>query len=547
MQVARLIGGAGTGKTTELLNIMKAVLPKVGGDPSAIGFASLTKAAREEMVNRASEAFDCHTSLLEGTGWFRTAHSTCHKMLQVKGDDLLAGDDKASRWIADRLRVDISWRKVEDSGYRVCVGDDEAAAALTLWDISRNRVEPLEAIHRERSMAGIEVPAYGTVKYFVRKYEDSKRLDGKSDFVDILGRYAGIRFTLDGPEMTDPEGPTPEGVQAWIFDEAQDSSKLLDAVCRRLAYAPGVRWAFLAADPFQSVFGFGGADYNNFLSWDADKERTMPQSWRCPAAVMELGERCLRRMRKGYFDRGIAPASHDGRVISEPSIERAISQVDGSRTTLVLARCKYSLSKFASMLEARKVPHAYINEKSDTKSMMAYNAFWRLQHGQGVSGEAWTAAIGMTPTKTIDADVLLRHGEKAAWTKGRREDIDFLAADEMATLGGATPKLVEMIMEGRWSGLLDGGGKWYAAAKLHGPDVATKPNVRLSTIHGAKGMEAQDVILSTETAARVERERELDPRVHDEECRIEYVGVTRAKERLIVCESDEPYAMELPL
>jgi superfamily I DNA/RNA helicase len=153
----------------------------------------------------------------------------------------------------------------------------------------------------------------------------------------------------------------------------------------------------------------------------------------------------------------------------------------------------------------------------------------------------------MTPTKTIDADVLLRHGEKAAWTKGRREDIDFLAADEMATLGGATPKLVEMIREGRWSGLLDGGGKWYAAAKLHGPDVATKPNVRLSTIHGAKGMEAQDVILSTETAARVERERELDPRVHDEECRIEYVGVTRAKERLIVCESDEPYAMELPL
>jgi hypothetical protein len=468
-------------------------------------------------------------------------------MLQIKGDELLASDDKASKWIADRLRVNVSWRKVEDSGYKVCVGDDEAAAALTLWDIARNRVEPLEAVHREKSMAGIEVPAYGTVKYFVRKYEDSKRLDGKSDFVDILGRYAGIRFTLDGPEMTEPEGPTPEGVQAWIFDEAQDASKLLDAVCRRLAYAPGVKWAYLAADPFQSVFGFGGADYRNFMSWEADKERTMPQSWRCPAAVMELGERCLRRMRKGYFERGIAPAAHEGRVINEPSIERAISQVDGSRTTLVLARCKYSLAKFATMLESRKVPHAYINEKSDTKAMMAYNAYWRLQHGQGISGAAWTAAIDLTPTKTIDAAVLLRHGEKAAWTKGRREDIDFLSADEMTTLGGVTPELMEMIKEGRWSGLLDGGGKWYAAAKRHGPEIATKPNVRLSTIHGAKGMEAQDVILSTETAARVERERELDPRVHDEECRIEYVGVTRAKERLIVCESDEPYSMELPL
>jgi ATP-dependent exoDNAse (exonuclease V) beta subunit len=53
--------------------------------------------------------------------------------------------------------------------------------------------------------------------------------------------------------------------------------------------------------------------------------------------------------------------------------------------------------------------------------------------------------------------------------------------------------------------------------------------------------------LATESAGRIDRERQLDSAVHDEECRIEYVGVTRAKERLIVCESDEPYAMELPL
>jgi DNA helicase-2/ATP-dependent DNA helicase PcrA len=547
MQVARLIGGAGTGKTTELLSIMKSILPAVGGNPQAIGFASLTRAAREEMVGRASEAFDCNPGLLEGTGWFRTAHSTCHKMLGISGDELLAGDDKASQWIADRLRVRVSWKKVDDSGYRICVGDEEAAASLTLWDISRNRVEPLESVHREKSMAGIDVPAYGVVKYFVKKYEDCKRIDGKKDFVDILGLYAGIRFALDGPEMTEPMGASPEGVQAWIFDEAQDSSKLLDAVCRRLAYAPGVKWSYLAADPFQSVFGFGGADYSNFLSWQADKERTMPQSWRCPAPVMELGERCLRRMRKGYFDRKIAPAGHNGCVINEPSIERAISSVDGSRTTLVLARCKYSLAKFAEMLESRKVPHAYINEKADTKAMVAYNAYWRLQNGKGISGEAWAAAIGLTPTKALGEAALLRHGEKTAWTSGRREHIDFLAADEVATLGGATPELMQMISDGRWAGLIDGAGRWYASAKKHGPEIATKPNVRLSTIHGAKGMEAQDVILSTETAARVEKERELDPRVHDEECRIEYVGVTRAKERLIVCESDEPYSMELPL
>jgi hypothetical protein len=321
---------------------------------------------------------------------------------------------------------------------------------------------------------------------------------------------------------------------------------LVDRVCRRLAYAPGVKWTYLAADPFQSVFGFGGADYNNFMSWHADKERTMPQSWRCPKPVMELGERCLKRMHKGYFDRKIAPASHDGCVIREPSIERALGQVDGSRSTLVLARCNYSLAKFSQVLESRRIPHAGINEKDDTKGLLAYNAYWKLQHGQSVGGLEWKAAIELTPCKATGEAIFLRRGEKAAWSRGAREDIDFIAADELGELGGATPALMELIKSGGWAGLLDGGKKWYDSAKRHGPAAATKPNVRLSTIHGAKGMEAQDVILATETAARVEQERELDPRCHDEECRLEYVGVTRAKERLIVCESDEPYAMELP-
>lgn len=281
MKVARLIGGAGTGKTTELLEIMKSILSQVGDDPTKIGFASLTRAAREEMVSRAANAFDCHPSLLERSGWFRTAHSTCLRMLDIKGDALLAGDDKASKWIADKLKVSVAWKKVDDSGYAACVGDEEAAGALTLWDIARNRVEPLAAVHRAKVAAGLDVPSIGAVRHFVKRYEDHKRLDGKSDFVDVLARYAGVRFDIDGPAFVEPEGSTPEEVLAWIFDEAQDSSKLLDLVCRRLATAPGVRWAYLAADPFQSVFGFGGADYNNFLSWKVDKERVMPQSWRC--------------------------------------------------------------------------------------------------------------------------------------------------------------------------------------------------------------------------------------------------------------------------
>jgi superfamily I DNA/RNA helicase len=545
MKTARLIGGAGTGKTTELLEIMKSIIGPLGGDPESIGFGSFTTAAREEMVKRAAEAFDVHPTVLSKSGWFRTVHSTCHRMLEIKRDQLLSGDDNSTKWIAEQLRVTVHRRMVEDSGYATYYGDDDAAAALNLWDISRNRVMSLADVHREKSNAGIDVPSLAAIRHFVNRYEDAKRLHDKTDFVDILGRYAGIRFTLDGPYVVEPEGPLPPGVKAWILDEYQDSSKLVDAVCRRLVNGPEVQWAYLAADPFQSIFGFGGADYTNFMSWEVDKERTMPQSYRCPKPIMELGERCLKRMRTGYFDRKIAPASHDGCIVREPSVERALHNVDPSRTTLILARCKYSLAKFSTILEQRKIPHAKINENDDTKLLTACNALWKLQHGKGISGEEWKTTIDLIPQKGFGGEVHLIRGHKAAWTGGRRENVEFIHPSDLEQ-AGCTGSLIERIGQGRWSILIDRATKWFEAAKRHGADQATRPNVRLSTIHGAKGMEAQDVILTTETAAKVENERELDPRVHDEECRIEYVGVTRAKERLVICESDEPHSMMLP-
>lgn len=38
-KVARLIGGAGTGKTTELLRIMDGAMGQLGDDPLRLGFA----------------------------------------------------------------------------------------------------------------------------------------------------------------------------------------------------------------------------------------------------------------------------------------------------------------------------------------------------------------------------------------------------------------------------------------------------------------------------------------------------------------------------
>lgn len=544
-QSARLIGGAGTGKTTELLAIMEGVIERLECCPSLIGFASLTTAAREEMVSRACKKFGVSEGLLSRTGWFRTVHSSCRRLLGLKDGEIISGDNKAMRWIAKELRVDLAAKAVDGSDYQLYIGDNDAAGALQLWSVARNRVMSLRALHDERNRAGLDVPGFGEVRHFIERYERAKAENGLVDFVDVLARYAGVRFAIDGPEMTRPEGGLPDEVVAWIFDEYQDSSKLLDLACRRLVTGRNVKYVYMAADPFQSIFGFGGADFRNFMSWEVDKQRTMPQSWRCPRPVMDLGERCLRRMKDGYFDRGISPATHDGRVVREPSIDRALFMVDPSRTTLILARCKYILDECSAILKARKIPHATLNQDGNTKSMVACNAFWKLQHGKGISNEEMAVAVESVPAGGRGDVAFLKRGVKAAWKNGRMAGVDYIHPTTLESLG-FMPALQERIVSGEWASLVDKGRQWYDAAKKFGPEQATNPNVRLSTIHGAKGMEAQDVIMATATSKRIENERSMGGQQHDEECRIEYVGVTRAREQLIVCDSDAPHTMSLP-
>jgi len=78
--------------------------------------------------------------------------------------------------------------------------------------------------------------------------------------------------------------------------------------------------------------------------------------------------------------------------------------------------------------------------------------------------------------------------------------------------------------------------------------LATKPPIRTGTINAAKGMEADTVVLSSTISRRIHDAQGIDSSQHDEERRIEYVGVTRARRRLIVAtEQGADYRMRLPL
>lgn len=532
--IARLIGGAGTGKTTELLSVMDGALERLGGDPLRLGFASMTRAAREEAVKRAALKWNIPESRLAIDGWFRTVHSTVYRCLGIAKGQLVADSKADVAWVSAALGVNLSTTLNDDTGRQDYLGDPDVSASLNCWSLARATLQPMEALVRKKKQTDDNVPDYAKVIRTVERYEMAKRLEDRVDFTDILLRFAGISYDcVEGIRDVAPEGELP-AVDAWLFDEQQDASPLLDAVCRRLITAPSVRWCYVVGDPFQSIYGFAGSSSECFLSWDAAKIRTMPKSYRCPAPILALGEKCLRRMTSGYFDRGIAPADHTGTVSECDGIEELVSGIKPTDEWLLLARTNYHAGRlYAAMAEAHKPARWTSQPEGPTGRSAGLAALLALERGDAITGSDWGNAIQLLPQKNDKKLAMLVRGFKARWA---REDgateWDVIFPNELDKVG-ATAELVESIASGAWCGLVDGGASWRRMAKKWGPELAGTPRVRIGTIHSVKGAEADNVGLLTTTSKRVEAGAQ-DEQQHNEECRIAYVAVTRARKNLVI-------------
>jgi superfamily I DNA/RNA helicase len=550
--IKRVIGGAGSGKSRLILAEMDKARHELGLSPCEIGFTTFTTNGRRVIVERAAAQWGCDGDYLAKEGNFRTAHSTCMRQIKVTSAQLLASDEESAGWIAQHIGtdLDIPAKKASSESTTYCSRSREsreAAMALSFWSFSRNTLTPLiQVIEMARSL-GQPAPSLDAAKHFIERYESAKRMHERLDFCDLLGQFAGVSFSIEGHTPATPKGDPPEEIRALFIDEAQDASALVDRVCRRLATAPGVDRALIVGDSFQAIFGFTGSDYRNFESWEAEQS-VMPRSYRCPRPIMELGERCLATMHAGYWDRGIAPAAHEGFIEQAFQPDDAIDQIDLEESTLILARCHFSLKAFAKTLAAREIPFESL-EESHQKERDAFHALWKLQHNEAVLHDAMQAAIALFPAQNGD---FLERGTKEAWEQGKFEMcLDILCQEDLEQ-AGCTPRLARAIREGTWPECVSAryhnpALRWTSAARRYGPQLAASPRVKLATIHGAKGAEGSTVILSTQTSRRIEQSRRRVPEKHDEECRIAYVGVTRARRRLIVVQSPDSQRMELPL
>ena len=544
-QVAKLIGGAGTGKTTELLRIMGEIVAS-GVEPMDIGYVSFTRAARAEAAQRVVDQFGGDAADLQSAGWFRTLHSVCYRCLGGRfGDRLLAGGKDDAQWLAEALgESSIGYEPTESlEDRREVLGADaegsSAAKALQLWDLARSRLESLHETYLLARKMGGTLPPYARVRSCVDRYERAKWNDDRLDYCDLAGRFAGWVWDLDGePRGGTPQGYTPE-VPVWFFDEHQDVSRLLDSVACRLAEAPGVRWVYYAGDPFQSIYGFGGSDYRCLLDVPCDRYRVMDQSYRCPRIILQRGEEVLRKT-TDYFNRFIKPRDEVGRYakihcIKGTGAEQYLRASEGS--WLLLARTNYTARRLSAYLDRNGIPWDYTRGNGGYVTpthRMVSGLLYDLSIGKTISSAEWESLIRYLPAGR-GVNSLLERGVKTAAVAGTyRTAIPRVSLASITDAGG-TETLQSIVSTGRWVEHVEGAPRYLAAVKhaYWGRAYADQPTIRVGTIHSVKGSEADNVLLLDEIGPRIVEAIQC-PEGRDAELRVSYVGITRARKRLFV-------------
>jgi len=476
-----ILGGPGTGKTTRLLNIMQECI-EAGISPSRIAFVSFTKKAAREARERAIDRFGLtHDDL----PYFKTLHSLAYSQSGSSRNEVMG--DANYKEFAEHAGVTLS--RYRDNNI-AAVGTD-GDKALHVMSFAHATCMPLyDAWHHTGE--GIE---WHTLQYIAESYKHYKQDAHKIDFGDMLDRSIMHGGPLD--------------VDTVIIDEAQDLSTRLWDVANSMFMT--AQQTIVAGDDMQSIFRWAGANIDRFLSL-TERPEVLPISYRLPREVFDLADSISDRVVHKY-DKQWAPSDHDG-AVHRASYSEPFDFSEGS--WMILARNACFLTEFKQRV--REVGYAYATNGAtsvDAEEVQAILEYEHLRKGGSVDTERLTHVSEYMGHNRLNN---LPHDDERMYTAKDVHD------DHGFDING-TPWFDALLTIG------DEQRQYYQAIMRNGAKLTDEPCIYIGTIHSVKGGEADNVVLSTDITYRTRCGYDLSP---DDEHRVFYTGVTRAKRNLYV-------------
>lgn len=497
MKTLKIYGPPGTGKTYELLRLLREELKHVR--PDWIAFMTFTRAARREALLRTDHE--------EGAlPYLRTIHSLCYRALRLARGQVVGSADlrRFGKTIGVRLTGHTNVIG-EELFEKVWQAPSIADLFLQLHHLHRHRGVPLEVVahYAPPNVRLQELRSFGA------NYEMWKKREGLLDYTDLL-----LRYLTEGSVLP---------VEVIFIDEAQDLSPLQWRVVEKFGASAARR--YVAGDDDQAIFTWAGASASAFNELAADDVRILPRSYRVPRSIYAVARRIVDRIeirqRKEF-----QPRDAEGKFYLAGTLEEELLRQRGS--TYVLFRNYHRGLQLAQQLEELNAPFIGTASPLTNEVRTTIYAWTKLARNE---------AITMTQARLLvrfsNHDWLLPNLNEAALN--RRTEM--LVRREKLFLRVPT-------VDDCFHALAGIPGREYLlhCQKRYGLGILIKPNIELLSIHQSKGREATNVILDLELARRT---YEHMLRAPDDEHRVFYVAVTRARERLAVLQPTDPRAYEL--
>jgi len=540
--VTKLVGAPGSGKTTKLLEFAEQEAEDYGTPASELLFLTFSRSARHEAAERIADVYHgvdrddldkrvktvdgaaLTSCLIAGALDLRGRHDleAEGQLIIQKGND---DDAKYFDWFFRQEFPHIEYDTDDVDPIAELQNGDPASVAtgnrlMALYDYVRSQDWPLAEYHR--APIDVELPP-------AEIQDVLEAWDGFKDHNDLIQHVDHVKTALE--QRCPPPG------SVLIIDEFQDLSPLQYKLYESWRDRDDVERVYIAGDRHQAIYGFRGADAAQFRDTPADDVVHHEESKRCPEAVVNAAVPIAKPVPEHDVSRVRAwrDGGHFGHVEASDTDRLAAlvrDCVDEYGEVYLLARTNRQTGKLAYGLREGGVP--YLDLKPN-------GALRRWRDPAPAILEALRGFDTGDSLPIPSAEILLRNVDPApARSKAKRlaegnrlsgTDGPYgqqIIADELRDWFPRADRARDIVPE---LSVTDWQRELIAGALSSGAQNDPE-DVRIGTIHAAKGLEAPCVLVfpayTQQQLSRFQNDSEAEER------RLYYVAMTRASDSALV-------------
>jgi len=582
-QVARLFGGPGSGKTTALLDRVETLLEENDDvEFRDVLVVSYTRAAAAEIRERLAERLGESPRALKGNAC--TMHAKAYELLDLSRGDVVGESDKED--FCDEYGIEYE-DEYEGSRRRsarsTTIGNKIIATSQWLQRTRRDVADWYDVPFKwddevVRLPPDVDENAQTGNKYTPTWPSDDDRVS-VPETIRAWRQYKGEHGVVGFADMLErvQQRSLLPNVDYLVIDEFQDITTLQYDVYRE--WRPHMDRVLIAGDDDQVVYAWQGADPDLLLEENVTDDNILPNSYRLPSRILNVVNKEVNHIDKRQ-EKDLNPRKEGGRVegVKNPTMIDLVRNVrttieeDEDGTAMILFRARYQMFQFIDEFIDEGIPFTCLtDQRMWTDRLSQYvSAIESLDEDEPVTGlEARRLADMLADSAfgTSERDDLfdeLDEMEEAADI----EDLEALSVEpetirDYAPFAPDPPAAADMLR--KVTSFQERSVEAYFGGQYSGMQT---DRVRVGTIHSAKGREADHVFVSTDLtekvveqmAATVEQsDRNVPgdeeftkhtspvPTLTDNERRVFYVGMSRARERLVIMENLVDGAPTLPI